>query len=226
MRERGSVPPSKGGCWFCFNKDQDMEYSCEWDANFHMSCLHEALKDQNNDEAKIIAREFGIQVRDEIYFAKLREDATIPSRREEDSAYDMYAIIDGNDIEIPPHKTVILHTGIISSFDKKYRIILAERGSTGTIGIGQRAGVFDSGFRGEWKVPITNHNNTSLIIYNDKNGQIINKDINKIYYPMSKAICQALVEEVPNVNIIERTVGEIMAIKSERGDGMLGSSGK
>ena len=47
-----------------------------------------------------------------------------------------------------------------------------------------------------------------------------------IEYPICKAICQALVEEVPKVNIVEKTVDEILAISSERGTGMLGSSGK
>jgi len=62
MRERGSVPPSQGGCWYCYNKDNlnDMEFSFEWDTNVHLECLKEALQDPNNEEAKIIAREFGL----------------------------------------------------------------------------------------------------------------------------------------------------------------------
>ena len=45
-------------------------------------------------------------------------------------------------------------------------------------------------------------------------------------YPYEKAICQALIEEVPVVAIREITEEEIMAIESERGTGKIGSSNK
>ena len=49
---------------------------------------------------------------------------------------------------------------------------------------------------------------------------------NSIIYPKSKAICQALLLPVPKVNVEEVTYDELLKIKSERGNGMLGSSGK
>lgn len=179
-----------------------------------------------NDSCIELITDDTIHTKDNIYFAKLREDAIIPSKRDEDGGMDVYAVTDEEIIVILPNQTIMLNTGIISAFDKKYRIVLAERGSTGTKGIGQRAGIIDSGYRGEWKVPITNHNDIPLIIYNDRLGFNHGGEFGFIYYPISKAICQALVEEVPQVNVVELTSHEILGIASERGDGMLGSSNK
>ena len=47
-----------------------------------------------------------------------------------------------------------------------------------------------------------------------------------IIYPYEKAICQALLEEVPDVKIEEVTEEQLMAMESERGTGKLGSSNK
>ena len=49
---------------------------------------------------------------------------------------------------------------------------------------------------------------------------------NTIIYPYSKAICQALLLPVPKVNTKEITYEELRTIESNRGTGMLGSSGK
>lgn len=45
-------------------------------------------------------------------------------------------------------------------------------------------------------------------------------------YPYSKAICQAVMLEVPVFEVKEVSVEEIMSIKSLRGTGRLGSSQK
>lgn len=49
---------------------------------------------------------------------------------------------------------------------------------------------------------------------------------NTIIYPYSKAICQALLLPVPKVSTKEITYDELKSIESNRGAGMLGSSGK
>ena len=49
---------------------------------------------------------------------------------------------------------------------------------------------------------------------------------NCIDYPYEKAICQALVIPVPELDIEEYTYDELMAIPSQRGGGCLGSSCK
>lgn len=173
-----------------------------------------------------------------VKFAKCREGAVIPSKRAEDAGFDIYPCFDEEFMLIEPHTTVLIPTGICSVFDKDYVFVLKERGSTGTKGIGQRAGVIDSGFRGEWKIPVTNHTN-ELIIIGDRDAyrNSLGDDLFSMVFgdtmanrlvcvPKTKAICQALLLPVPGVEIEECTYDEIQSVKSERMDGMLGSSGK
>lgn len=160
-----------------------------------------------------------------IKFAKLNDKAVIPSKRNEDAGFDIYTYSD-EIIIIEPSETVILHTGIASVIDDGYFVELKERGSTGTKGIGQRSGVIDSGYRGEWMIPITNHNSIPVVLYNDDNDLSIFDGLDFIKYPLSKAICQAIVLPVPTCEIEEINKEQLELYKSERGDGKLGSSGK
>ena len=107
--------------------------------------------------------------------------------------------------------------------DSDYCIILKERGSTGSKGLGLRCGVIDSGYRGEWFVALTNHNDVSYHIL--KENSKTNPEDGKIY-PYEKGIAQALVIPVPVVNTEEITYEELKNIASERGTGKLGSSNK
>ena len=156
-----------------------------------------------------------------VKFCKVNKLAKIPTKRKEDAGFDIYAVVpEGSSIIINPHETKMIPTGLKSTFDYNLVIVLKERGSTGTKGMGQRAGIIDSGYRGEWFVPITNHNDKPLIIFND----VVEVDCyDAILYPSSKAICQALVLELPWVEIEE--VDDIDN-DSERGIGALGSSNK
>ena len=43
--------------------------------------------------------------RDDLYFAKVKPDAIIPSKRDEDGAYDLYACFDEDYMVIAPHTT-------------------------------------------------------------------------------------------------------------------------
>lgn len=160
-----------------------------------------------------------------IYFAAIREGAHIPQKRDEDAGYDIYPCFDEPFMKIEPHSTVIIPSGIISAFPKEYVAILKERGSTGTRGIGQRAGVIDSGYRGEWLISTTNHNDKPLIIAKKECIDQFDKDAN-IIYPYEKAICQAVFIPLAQLEAAEVTPDEILAISSDRGSGKLGSSGK
>lgn len=159
--------------------------------------------------------------KNEIWFARTKECGQIPTKRAEDAGYDIYPAFDEDYICIVPHETKMIPTGICSAFSSDYVAILKERGSTGTKGIGQRCGVIDSGYRGEWMVPITNHNDVPLYIA--KNGHDL---FEGIVYPYHKAICQALLMPVIHAESVEKTVEEINLVQSERGTGKLGSSGK
>ena len=82
-----------------------------------------------------------------LYWAKVREDAVIPAKRKEDAGYDLYPCFEEDYLEILPHETRMIPLGVASAFSEDWVMILKERGSTGTKGIAQRAGVIDSGYR-------------------------------------------------------------------------------
>lgn len=161
-----------------------------------------------------------------VQFARVNSEAKIPQKREEDAAFDVYACFSEDYLEIHPHKTVMIPTGIASCCSNNYCFILKERGSTGSKGIGLRSGVVDSGYRGEWFVALTNHNDKE--VYISKNGLVLPawKMNEAIVYPYEKAIAQAMVVPVPKIDINEISYEELKAISSERGTGKLGSSNK
>lgn len=161
--------------------------------------------------------------KNKIFFAKIRETATIPSKEPENAGFDVYADFEEPYKLIPPHETVLIPTGIASSCSPNYCFILKERSSTGIKGIAQRAGVIDSGYRGEWMIPITNVHEDWLCIA--KKDAII-PDLNCRVHPYSKAICQALVLPVPQVKTTELSYDELKCINSKRGNNGFGSSGK
>ena len=161
----------------------------------------------------------------QIYFAKVKENAIIPSKRVEDGAFDIYACFEEDYKVIEPHETLLVPTGLASAFSTDYVAILKERGSTGTKGMGQRAGVVDSGYRGEWFIPITNHNSKPLVIMKeDYKDQAAFKDA--IIYPYEKALSQCIMVRVPQLSITDISYEELLKFESERGTGRLGSSGK
>ena len=81
----------------------------------------------------------------------------------------------------------------------------------------------DSGYRGEWFVPMTNHNNKRLVIAKESVAQNFE---DSIVYPYEKAIAQCMMVEVPKMAIEEISYEDLLKIESERGTGALGSSGK
>lgn len=162
-----------------------------------------------------------------VKFAKIRPTAVIPTKRDEDAGFDIYANFEDDFIIIDPHTTTLIPTGIASACDTDYCFILKERGSTGTKGIAQRCGVIDSGYRNEWFVPITNTTNKKIAIVKKDADYIFMKNTSGYtIYPYEKAIAQALIIPVPKVKVEELTYNELKEIASDRGMGALGSSGK
>ena len=155
---------------------------------------------------------------EKIYFAKVKESAIIPSKRDEDGCFDIYACIEDS-ITIKPHQVKLIPTGICSAFSSDYRISLRERGSNTKSELIVMAGQIDSGFRGEWFVALYNASNIDKILTNKLTGS-------QGEVSTEKAICQAAVEYSPKVSIEEVSVDVVNSFKSERGSGMLGSSGK
>lgn len=165
----------------------------------------------------------------QLLFAKVRENAIIPTKRDEDAGYDIYPcpreedkIGSARGFLIHAHTTKLIPTGIASAFSSDYYIQIEERGSTGVKGIKKSAGVIDSGYRDEWFIAISNVNDKDLIIADEE----IKDYRDAIYYPLNKAIAQAVILPVPKMEVSEIRYDELKNIKSERGMGKLGDSGK
>lgn len=170
-----------------------------------------------------------------LFFAKTKPEAVIPTKNIEDAGRDVYACFEEDYLVIEPHKTVMIPTGITSAFSVEFYGQLFERGSTGTKGMIQHSGVIDSGFRGEWMVPIGNGNEYPIIIIKEESKksreQLIVEmmkayGVRPLFYPYEKAICQVVFLPVPQLEQHEISFEELKAIPSKRGTGKLGSSGK
>lgn len=162
---------------------------------------------------------------EKIYFAALREGARIPAKRDEDAGYDIYACFEEPYFRFEPFETKLVPSGIISAFPPEYVAVLKERGSTGSRGIGQRAGVIDSGYRGEWLIAMTNHNDRPLVIA--KADYAASHDLSDcVVYHYEKAVCQALFLPLAVLGAETVNAASILAMPSARGAGRLGSSGK
>ena len=162
----------------------------------------------------------------QLLFAKVKEGAIIPTKTEENAGRDLYACFDEDYIVIHPLETKLIPTGIATAFSPNYYAQIQERGSTGSKGIKYGAGVIDSGYRGELFIPITNCNDVDLIIGKKDAAINFDKDYKYIWYPYEKGIAQFVMIEVPKFEEKEVSLEELQSIKSERGTGALGSSGK
>lgn len=186
----------------------------------HYGC--KPIKNLNEKENNVM--------KDELIFAKVREGARIPTKRTEDAGRDLYPCFEQDFIVIHPLETELIPTGIATAFSSRYYAQIQERGSTGSKGIKYGAGVIDSGYRGEWFVPITNCNNKSLMIVKKEylDNLIFKDEFEKrfLVYPYEKAIAQFVMHLVPQFEEKEVSYEELQNIKSERGAGALGSSGK
>lgn len=169
----------------------------------------------------------------EIIWAKIKENAIIPTKNDEDAGMDIYACFDEDYVLIHPFCTKLIPTGLACALNQKYYLQLEERGSTGSKGIKRSAGVVDSGYRGEIFVALTNCNDKLLIISKLEKNELLMKydslcllDDDIIIYPYSKAICQGIIHHVINLQPKEVSYNELKQYVSIRGDGNLGASGK
>lgn len=171
----------------------------------------------------------------EIYFAKTKPNAIIPTKKLEDAGYDFYACFDEDFFVIEPYKTKAVPTGIATAFSSKYYAQVEERSSMAKIGIKKSGGVIDSGYRGEWLIMTYNTNTVPFIISKKpidtlpENFTIDGKQYNKekvILYPYQKAIAQVVMQIVPVLNSKELPYEELLEIASARGTKGFGSSNK
>lgn len=161
---------------------------------------------------------------------KLKKDAVIPCKRDEDAGFDLYGLFE-DDFEIfMPGDIKLIPTGISIEFPNDWVFYVAERGSTGSKGISRRCGVIDSGYRGELFVATNNTSNKPVIFSKYTEGEILDNFLKEngfekdsiTIYPQNKAIAQGMLLYCPHVEVEE--VYELT--NSLRGDGALGSSNK
>ena len=161
----------------------------------------------------------------EVFFAPVKDGAIIPSKREEDACYDIYACFDEDCIKIEPHTMGMIPTGIASAFDDwHWKFKLAERSSTGKVNMKLNAGEIDAGYRGEWFVQIYNGNDYPIAV--SKAVDEVVMKAGTLLYPYKKAIAQAGIYYVPKAKTTTVDYETLKNMKSERGTGSLGSSGK
>lgn len=99
-----------------------------------------------------------------VNFIKLDERAIVPTYGSTSAAgADLYALPDGNDIKIEPHKTVLIHTGIAMQIPEGFAgMIFARSGIALKRGLApaNKVGVIDSDYRGEIMVALHNHSDS------------------------------------------------------------------
>lgn len=165
-----------------------------------------------------------------VLFYKLDENAVIPTKRISDAGYDVYACFNDDYVVLEPMKVVKIKTKIASVMSDRYAFILKERSSVGSKNIKIDAGVVDSSYRGEWNVVLTNLNDFPVVIAKAYvPNEILIEDLktrNFLRLSYENAITQALLVEVPKVDIVEVDEKEFNKYTSERGSKGFGSTDK
>lgn len=169
---------------------------------------------------------------DQLYFKVkvLREGAKVPSKREEDAAYDIYGLPEDEFVLLRPGDLYLMPTGFAMEIPKHWVLYIAERGSSGSKGFAKRCGVVDSGYRGEVFVVLNNTSNKP-IVYAKEESESYNKFLEEnnltkeevVFYPHKKGIAQGMLLPVGHTEV---EVVQELDDTSERGEGKLGSSGK
>lgn len=102
-----------------------------------------------------------------VNYVKLNENAILPTYATPQSAgADLYNL-PGEDTVIPPHTTVMLHTGLAMELPEGYcGLIFARSGLASKRGLApaNKVGVVDSDYRGEWMVALHNHSDSPATV--------------------------------------------------------------
>lgn len=103
----------------------------------------------------------------DVRFKRLNDLAKIPTRGSKFSAgYDLYAATD-HDIQIPPHSTVMIGTGLAIELPVGwFGAIFARSGIATKRGLrpANCVPVIDCDYRGEWLIPLHNDSNETMTV--------------------------------------------------------------
>lgn len=173
----------------------------------------------------------------DLKWVPLTDHAVIPTKRDEDAAYDLYACFVEDFVLIDTLENDLIPTGIASVMHHTKQGTICERGKTGKSNMGIGAGLIDSGYRGEWFVMIRNYNDRPLVLSKIPLEEVLRKieeyyhldsitEDQIVYFNVEKAIAQVKIQDVPRMQVEVITKEEMMKYDSERGAGKIGDSGK
>ena len=116
-------------------------------------------------------------MRPEVKIKKLLPNAILPTYGSETAAgADLYAVLDET-LEIQPHTTVKIHTGLSMEIPVGYAGFIYARSSMGTkqgLAPANKVGVIDSDYRGEVMVCLHNHSDSVQCVEpNQRIAQIV-----------------------------------------------------
>ena len=143
----------------------------------------------------------------DVRFKRLNDLAKIPTRGSKFSAgYDLYAATD-KDVQIPPHSTVKIGTGLAMDIPVGwFGGVFARSGIASKRGLrpANCVPVIDCDYRGEWIIPLHNDSNETMTVQ------------------AGERICQLIVLPYQDIDFIE--VNELA--KTDRGNGGFGHTGE
>lgn len=157
------------------------------------------------------------------------ERVKVPTKRESDAGYDIYAFFEEDYTVIAPHQSKIINTGLYCALPDNFFLEFKERSSTAKYNIGIRAGVIEGTYRGELLVCISNHNNVPLVIAKENISiEKIKQEVSPtaIVYPYEKAITQGILRKIEPAQFRTIPLEELKKMTTIRGEGGFGSTGK
>jgi dUTP pyrophosphatase len=145
-----------------------------------------------------------------------RGSGTLPTKaHDNDAGWDLYS--DENVVQIGPHETKKISTGIAIKIPEGYFGLIRDRSSYGAKGISIHGGVIDCGYTGEIQI-IVHNDNKKIEAYKDpRNGIWVD---NCLIINRGDKIAQLVILPVPSMELLEVDNLE----DTQRGDKGFGSS--
>lgn len=146
-----------------------------------------------------------------IRFKKLHDDVQLPKRQSEEAAgFDLHAYLPEGKVGISPGERRVIPTGFAMQIDPGYEAQVRPRSGLAIkegVSVINSPGTIDSDYRGEVKVGLINHGNTTYIL------------------EPGTRVAQMVIGAVPRVSTIELEDDQELS-ETVRGGGGLGSTGK
>ena len=150
----------------------------------------------------------------------LNPKAVAPSKRKEDSGYDVYGIFEeGSSLYLGQGENAIISTGIAMQIPQGLGFAIKNRSSNGIKGAIVGAELVDSGYRGEVHIDIHNISNKTIVI-TDSPKDICDEDVTILN--SKDALIQGVI--IPTLDLPVRIREELDP--SEREEGKFGSTNK